>query len=239
MSRRGLAAAGDREGMPFMHRVYDNFALDAWLARPHLSRMELYFSPLACSLATRIALYESGRPASFVEVDPKTKRTMAGADYLAVYPLGLVPALRTDAGELLTENAAILQFVGPVPENDRTHVQQWLCFVGTELHKGVFAPIFDKKAGDEVKAYALSKVKSRLDWVAAHLEGREFLASEFSVADAYLFTVLNWTLAIPQIDLAKWPALDRYVSRLRKRPSIAKAFEEELPLYRAEQARSS
>jgi glutathione S-transferase len=199
--------------------------------------MELYFSPFACSLATRIALYESGRSAQFVEVDGKTKRTLDGRDYLAIYPLGLVPTLRTETGELLTENAAILQFVGPVPEAERTHVQQWLCFIGTELHKGVFNPIFDKKAGDEVKAYALSKVKSRLDWVAAHLEGREFLAGEFSVADAYLFTILNWTLAVPQIDLAKWPALERYVARLRKRPSIARAFEDELPLYRAEQAR--
>jgi glutathione S-transferase len=200
--------------------------------------MELYFSPLACSLATRIALYESGKSASFVEVDGKTKRTLEdGADYLAVYPLGLVPVLRTDAGELLTENAAILQYVGPTPERNRERLQQWLCFVGTELHKGVFAPVFDKKAGDEVKAWALSKVKSRLDWVASHLEGREFLLDEFSVADAYLFTVLNWTLAVPQIDLKKWPSLDAYVARLRKRPSIAKAFEEELPLYRAEQAR--
>jgi glutathione S-transferase len=200
--------------------------------------MELYFSPLACSLATRIALYESGRSATFVEVDGKTKRTLRdGADYLAVYPLGLVPVLRTDAGELLTENAAILQYVGPVPDEHRPRIQQWLCFVGTELHKGVFAAVFDTQAGDDVKTWALSKVKSRLDWVAAHLEGREFLTDEFSVADAYLFTVLNWTLAVPQIDLTKWPALDRYVARLRKRPSIAKAFEEELPLYRAEQAR--
>ena len=202
--------------------------------------MELYFSPLACSLATRIALYESGKPAKFVEVDPKTKRTLEdGADYLAVYPLGLVPVLRTDAGDLLTENAAILQYVGPAPNENRERLHQWLCFVGTELHKGVFAPVFDKKASPEVKAWALSKVGSRLDWLASHLEGREFLLDEFSVADAYLFTVLNWTLAVPQIDLKKWPALDAYVSRLRKRPSIARAFEEELPLYRAEQARTT
>ena len=220
-----------------MHRVYDIFALDAYRSRAHLSPMDIYFSPLACSLATRIALYESGTAARFIEVDPKTKRTLDGDDYLAVYPLGLVPALRTNDGDLLTENAAILQYVGPVAANESARLQQWLCFIGTELHKGVFVPLLDKKAGDEVKAYALAKAKSRLDWVASHLESREFLLDRFSVADAYLFAVLNWTLAVKQIELAKWPALDRYVTRLRARPSIAKAFAEELPLYRAEQAR--
>jgi glutathione S-transferase len=186
-------------------------------------------------MATRIALYEAGKTASFIEVDPK-KRTKDGADYLAIYPLGLVPVLRTDSGELLTENAAILQHVGDVTESERTRVQQWLCFVGTELHKGVFAPVFDKKASDEVKSWALSKAKSRFDWIARHLEDREFLLDRFTVADAYLYTVLNWTLAVPALKLTAWPALDRYVSRLRKRPSIAKAFAEELPLYQAEQS---
>jgi len=110
--------------------------------------MDLYFSPLACSLATRVALYEAGAEANFLEVDPKTKVVRKdGSDFHKVNPLGLVPALRTDDGAVLTENAAILQYVadqfpkagiaaGPGMERSRLH--QWLCFLGTELHKGLF-----------------------------------------------------------------------------------------------------
>src|SRR5258706_6312096 len=118
--------------------------------------MDLYFSPLACSLATRIALYEAGAEANYLEVDPKTKVVQNdGADFFEVNPLGLVPTLRTDDGLVLTENAAVLQYVadrfpqagiatGPGMERSRLH--QWLCFIGTELHKGLFVPMLDKKA---------------------------------------------------------------------------------------------
>ena len=117
--------------------------------------MDLYFSPLACSLATRIALYEAGAEAGFIEVDPKTKHIVDdGADYLKVYPLGMVPAIRLDDGALLTENAAILQYVAerfpgahlaPASGIERARLQQWLCFIGTELHKGIFMPLLDSK----------------------------------------------------------------------------------------------
>ncbi len=209
--------------------------------------MDLYFSPLACSMATRIALYEAGAAANYLEVDPKTKRVQHdGSDFLAVNPLGLVPTLRTDDGVILTENAAILQYVadrlpnaGIAARNDseRARLQQWLCFIGTELHKALFVPLLDRKAPAEMKAYTLEKGLSRLDYLNAYLEGREFLLDHFSVADAYLVTVINWTMATPPIELVKWPAVKAYYERLRARPSVAKAITEEFELYKAELAR--
>jgi len=202
--------------------------------------MQLYFSPLACSMATRIALYEAGAGATFVEVDPATKRTSGGDDFRSVNPLGLVPTIRTDDGDVITENAAILQYVAahfpdaalvPGDALGRARVQQWLCFIGTELHKAVFAPLLDAHAPEAVKAYALAKVTARFDLLEAHLAGRDFLADRFSVADAYLVTVLNWTGVTP-IDLKRWPALAAYAARLRARPSIARAIAEELGLYK-------
>jgi glutathione S-transferase len=208
--------------------------------------MDLYFSPLACSLATRIALYEAGAEAGFIEVDPKTKRIVDdGSDYLKVYPLGMVPAIRLDDGALLTENAAILQYIAerfpeanlaPRSGIERARLQQWLCFVGTELHKGLFIPLFDKKAPEGTVANTLAKGESRLAWLNDHLTGREFLLDQFSVADAYLYTVLNWSMATP-VKFDRFPAIQDYFTRMQKRPSIAKAFREELALYKAEMSR--
>src|SRR5690242_8185074 len=125
--------------------------------------MDLYFSPMACSPATRIALYEAGAEANFLEVDPKMKTVLRdGSDFRAVNPLGLVPTLRTVEGEVLTGNAAILQYVADrFPETnlgtalgmDRSRLHQWLCFIGTELHKGLFIPILDKTAPEEMKTH--------------------------------------------------------------------------------------
>jgi len=208
--------------------------------------MDLYFSPLACSLATRISLYEAGADAGFIEVDPKTKRIMHdGSDYREVYPLGMVPAIRMDDGAVLTENAAILQYVAerfpdanlaPKSGIERARLQQWLCFIGTELHKGLFIPLFDKKAPEGTAANTLAKGESRLDYLNDYLTGREFLLDQFTVADAYLYTVLNWSMATP-VKFDPYPAIQTYYTRLQKRPSIAKAFREELALYKAELAR--
>ena len=116
--------------------------------------MDLYFAPLACSMATRIALYEAGADAHYIQRD-RNKRLPDGSDFCQVSPLGMVPTLRTDDGELLTENAAILQYVadrfpeaklGTGPGMDRSRLHQWLCFIGTELHKGLFIPILDRTA---------------------------------------------------------------------------------------------
>jgi glutathione S-transferase len=209
--------------------------------------MDLYFSPLACSMATRVALYEAGAEANYLEVDSPTKTVLKdGSDFRAVNPIGLVPTLRTDEGVVLTENAAILQYVadrfpqsglGTGPGIDRTRLHQWLCFIGTELHKGLFIPVLDRKAPQETKAYALEKNLSRLDYLDDYLKGRDFLLDHFTVADAYLVTVINWTMATPPIELAKWPNLKAYYERLRTRPTIARAITEEFELYKAEQAR--
>jgi len=209
--------------------------------------MDLYFSPLACSLATRIALYEAGAEANYFEVDGKTKIVQNdGSDFRQINPLGLVPTLRTDDGLVLTENAAILQYVADrFPKagisasdgTERSRLHQWLCFIGTELHKGLFVPVLDKKAPPEVKSYILGKGLSRLDFLENYLKGREFLLDHFSVADAYLVTVINWTMATPPIELAKWPAVKAYYERLRARPSIAKAIAQEFEMCKAEQAR--
>jgi glutathione S-transferase len=207
--------------------------------------MDLYFSPLACSLASRIALYEAGADARFIEVDPKSKRTPDGADYREIYPVGLVPLLRLDDGSLLRENAAILQYIAarypqaelvPADAAERARVQQWLSFIGTELHKGLFIPLFDQKAPEGTRPHVLKKQESRLKYLNDYLSGRDFLLDRFTVADAYLYTVLNWTTAT-SVDLTTFPAIQQYHRRLQKRPSVAKAFQEELALYKAELAR--
>lgn len=203
--------------------------------------MQLYFSPLSCSASTRICFYEAGTEATFIEVDPKTKRTLDGNNYLEVNPLGLVPTLRTDDGDLLTENAAILQYLAetlpqaglaPTDSRGRVRLRQWLSFIGTELHKTTFAPLLDASANEGAKSYALEKGAGRLTHLEKHLTGREFLLDRFSVADAYLVTVLNWHVATP-IDLSKWPAVLAYFKRLQDRPSVTRAFLEERKLYGA------
>jgi glutathione S-transferase len=196
--------------------------------------MQLYFSPFACSMATRIALYEAGAKATYINVDPKTKQTADGGDFLAINPLGLVPVLRTDDGDMLTENAAILQYVADRDGIARARLHQWLSFVGTELHKALFIPLFDSKLPSDVRAAVLETGRTRLDYLAKHLEGRDYLLDRYSVADAYLFTVLNWT-RVTGIDLAQWPAIKNYVRRLNKRPSIAAAMAEEGARYAEEQ----
>jgi glutathione S-transferase len=207
--------------------------------------MKLYFSPLACTLASRIALYEAGQHVTFVEVDGKTKRTSTNEDFCAIHPLGLVPALQLPDGDILSENAAVLQQLArmfpearlaPTEPKALAKLQQYLCFIGTELHKALYLPLLDKQAPEGAKQYALGKVASRLTWLNSVLLNREFLLEEFSVADCYLFAVLNWSMVAP-VELAPYPAITAFMARLRERPSVAKAFAEELELYRQELAR--
>ena len=208
--------------------------------------MELYFAPLACSLATRIALYESGQTAVFHQVDTKSHRLEDGSDFYAVNPMGQVPTLVTDSGALLTENPAVLQYVadrkpetGLAPAGEeRYRLQQWLNFITTELHKVVFIPQLDSKAPEGAKAYAKEKMGPRMAHLERALKGRDFLLDRFTVADAYLFTVLNWAVHL-KFDLADWPLVAAYYKRIRERPNVARAFGEELALFRAEQARKA
>ena len=211
--------------------------------------MDLFFSPLACSMSGRIAFAEAGAIVNFFEVDPHTKRLLAtGEDYRAVNPLGYVPALRLDDGTVLTENPAILQYVADSfpeaklapPEPDRlgrAKLRQWLSFIGSELHIGLMTPLLGRETPPEVKAWVVKKYLSRFAYLDGKLAGREFLLENFSVADGYLATVLNWTQATPEIDLASYPNVKAYLDRLRARPSVGAALATEVPLFRAEMAR--
>jgi glutathione S-transferase len=111
-----------------------------------------------------------------------------------------------------------------------------LCFIGTELHKGLFLPLLDKKAPEGVRTYAIEKYSAGLDMLQEYLRGREYLLERFSVADAYLVTVLSWSIVTP-VNLKNWPVVAEYLSRMQKRPSIARALAKEGPLYMKEQER--
>lgn len=211
--------------------------------------MQLYFGPLACSMATRIAFYEAGADAvgeaTFTYVDTRTRRTADGEDYLAINPLGQVPALRLDDGQLVFENQAILQYVAdrfpaaglaPPPGRERTRLQQWLSFIATELHKSVYIPLLVRDAPEGAREYARKLAPARFAALDRHLAGREYVLDKFSVADAYLTTVLNWSHAAG-IDLAQWPVVSAYYQRMLKRPSVAKAVAEEFALYQEQEAR--
>jgi glutathione S-transferase len=198
-------------------------------------------------MATRIALYEAGADARFLQVDLKAKRTADGSDFLAVNPMGQVPVLRTNAGELLRENPVVLQYtadqypaagLAPDAGMPRYRLQQWLSFIGTELHKQVFVPLLDTNSPDGAKLLARDKAELRLAYLAAHLDGRGYLLDRFTVADAYLVTVLNWAKFVA-VDLSVRPVVQAYVDRLLARPSVARALAEELALHQQEQERRS
>jgi glutathione S-transferase len=197
-------------------------------------------------MATRIAVIEAGLAVTFVEVDPQKKQVLKGGqDYFQVHPLGLVPALRTDDGQLITENVAILQYVAeragaplaPRDAAERTRLLQWLSFISTELHTRVFSMFFDRSVPEPSRSYALERVGARLAVLESHLGERELLLERFSVADAYLITVLNWIQVTP-IDLGPYPALQRYLQRGLKRPSVKASIEIELPRYLEERRRA-
>lgn len=205
--------------------------------------MELYFSPLACSLASRITVYEAGAEGqvALTKVDTKTQKTADGADYRAINPKGMVPALRTAGGDILTENAAILPFIAdqfpaanlaPASGLERSRLAQWLSFIGSELHKTVFTPLLSPKANDGAKTYAREAAPARLAYLDAHLAGRDYLLDRFSVADAYLTAVLNWAQFVG-VDLKTWPNLAAYYARVTSRPHVARAMKEEMGLFQA------
>jgi glutathione S-transferase len=223
--------------------IYVLYSKKSHEATAEESIVNLFFSPLACSLATRISLYEAEADAEYTRVDTRAKRVADGSDFYEVNPMGQVPVLRTDDGMLLTENSAVLQYVAgrypsarlaPPDGPDRSRLQQWLSFIGTELHKALFVPLLDPKAPEAVKAYARDKAPLRLGILQEHLAAHEFLLDGFTVADAYLVAVLNWA-AVTQVDLSQWPAVRDYHERLLKRPSVSKAFAEEFAMYQAQQ----
>ena len=198
--------------------------------------MKLYLKPGACSLSPHIALEESGLPYETESVDLKTKVTASGADFWKSNPKGYVPALLLDSGELLTEGAAIVQYIADqasgkklAPANgtiERYRLQSWLNFIGTEIHKSC-TPFFNPASGDDWKKIATANLERRLAYVNEQLEGKPYLMGEdFSVADGYLFTVLGW-MKFLKIDLAKWPNLAAFVDRVAARPAVKAALKAE------------
>lgn len=198
--------------------------------------MKLYLTPGACSLSPHIVLREAGLPFETEIVDLKAKTTKSGADFRAVNPKGQVPTLQIDGGDILTEGAAIVQYLADkkpearlAPANgtlERYHLQEWLNYIAAEVHKG-FSPLFNPKASDDWKQIVKDNLAAKFEHIAKKLEGREYLMGGFTVADAYLYTILTWAKPVAGIDLAKWPALKAYFDRVAARPAVRAAHEAE------------
>ncbi|OWY41111.1 glutathione transferase GstA [Xenophilus sp. AP218F] len=199
--------------------------------------MKLYFSPGACSLASHIALHASGLPFSVEKVNLRVQphQTESGADFSAINPKGYVPALQLDNGELLTEGAAILQYIADqaagkalAPANGtlaRYRLQEWLNYIATEVHKN-FSPLF-YPGSDEAKQQAWDKLTARFALLERTLAQSPYLlGAQFSVADAYLFTCLSWSRYV-QRSLADFPALIDYQKRVAALPAAQAALKAE------------
>lgn len=203
--------------------------------------MKLYFRPFACSLAARIAIEEAGLDAEFVAVGDD-QMLPDGRHFSAISPMGYVPAIETVGGFTLTEGPAVLTYIAELaPEGSLSftgfsdahyRMMAWLNFTATELHKSVFVPLLGKQYGEAEKAGARARVAKPFAVLARHLEGRDFLDERFTVADAYLLSVLNWC-EFTQVPIADWPVLLAYRTRLRQRPSVARAMAAEMPLLKA------
>jgi len=190
--------------------------------------MKLYFSPGACSLSPHIVLNELGVPFQSETVDLKDKKTKSGADFRQINPKGQVPALEMDDGKVLTEGAAIVQYLAdrkpeaklapPAGSIERYRLQEWLNYIAAEIHKGM-GPMFNPKASDEWKAVVRENLSARFDFLSSALKGKDYLMGGFSVADAYLYTILSWT-GYASMDLAKWPVLKAYFDRVGARPAV-------------------
>jgi len=198
--------------------------------------MKLYFAPGACSLSPHIVLRESGTQFDTEQVNNQEKKTKSGTDYWTINPKGQVPVLELDNGERLTEGPVIVQYIAdrkpeaglvpPAGTTERYRVQEWLNFITSELHK-TFGPIFRPTTPDAYKAISKENLGKRFDWLNKEMAGKQYLMGDkFTVADAYLFTVLRWTSRI-EIDLGKWPNLKAYVDRVAARPKVQEALKAE------------
>ena len=192
--------------------------------------MKLYFSPGACSLASHIVLRELGIPFELVKVDTGAKKTANGDDYLAINPKGYVPAVQLDNGQVLTEGAAILQYLGELKPGllpthgpmDKFRETEWLVFISSELHKS-FSPLFNKDLSDDAKKIFIKKLEQRFAYLDKHFAHHEYLmGKQFTVADAYAFTILNWSNYL-KVDLGPYPNLAAYVKRVGERPKVKEA----------------
>jgi glutathione S-transferase len=198
--------------------------------------MKLYYSPGACSLSPHIALLEAGMPYDLVKVDLKAKKLENGDDYLKVNPKGQVPALDTGNGEVMTEGPVIVQMIADkavaknlAPANgssERYKLQEWLNFITAELHKN-FGPMFSPVLSDDAKAFFKDRVMAKFKYVDGALAGHDYLmGKQFTVADGYLFTMLNWADRM-KFDLNAMPNLLAYKARVAARPKVQEALTKE------------
>lgn len=188
----------------------------------------LYYSPGACSQAPHILLHEIGLEHDAKRVDLKTKTLEDGSDYLKVNSKGSVPALRLDSGEVLTENAVVLQYIGdratwpevlpPLGNFRRYRVLELVNFITTELHKS-FAPLFSDAAGEETKSFFREHIAKKLDWIDERLgTGPYLMGDDLTLPDPYLFVICRWTDSV--IGLDKWPNLRAFRDRMLQRDSV-------------------
>lgn len=198
--------------------------------------MRLYYSPGACSLSPHIVLREAGFTPTLVRVDLRNKKTETGEDYFAVNPNGYVPALELDDGSVLTEGPAIVQYLADqVPDKqlapangtlERYCLQSLLNFITSELHKSL-GTFFNPAAPADWKEAVQGLLAKRFDYVESLLTKHDFVFStQFTVADAYLFTILNWTRVL-HIDITTWPHLAAYLDRIAQRPAVQQAMQAE------------
>lgn len=196
-------------------------------ARDAMSGLTLYYAPGACSQAPHIVLHETGLAHSSVPVDLRAKTTADGGDYLAINPKGAVPALALDNGEVLTENAVILQYIGDraalgdmlpgLGDFRRYRVLEWVNFITTELHKS-FGPLFRPDASDDVKSFAKALVSDKLDYVEREFKGPYLMGKDITLPDAYLFVITGWTEKFLGLD--RWPRLAEFRETMKQRPSV-------------------
>ncbi|MCO4861991.1 glutathione transferase GstA [Cupriavidus sp. WGlv3] len=199
--------------------------------------MKLYYAPGACSLAPHIILIETGLPFSTERVDLRAEphKTESGTDYKTINAKGYVPTLELEKGDRLTEAAVVVQYIADqAPEKglapacntlERYRLQEWLNFISSELHKG-FGPFWKPGTPQEQKEATWARLSQRFDWLAPQLADKDYLMGEFSVADAYLFTILRWPEHF-KLSLERWPALQEYRQRVGERPAVKKALEDE------------
>ena len=198
--------------------------------------MKLYYSPGACSLSPHIALHEAGLAFEPVLASTKTHKLQDGTDYYGINPLGYVPMLELDDGTRLREGPAIVQYIADLAPTknlapaagtlQRYRLQEWLTFIGTEMHKG-YSPLFNPNMPEEAKAIFKDKLKSRYQWLDGQLADKQYLmGDQFSVADGYLFTVTNWAKPTG-VDISDFAKLQAWHARVAARPAVQEAMKAE------------
>jgi glutathione S-transferase len=198
--------------------------------------MKLYYSPGACSLSPHIVLHETGLPHVVVLASTKTHKLVDGTDYYTINPKGYVPLLELDDGQRLSEGPAIVQYLADqAPESGlapaagtfpRYRLIEWLNFISTELHKS-YSPLFNPAIPEEAKAVYRDKIVGRYKYIDEQLEGRDYvMGDQFTVADAYLFTVTNWASRVG-VDLSGFARVQAFQARVANRPAVQAAMKAE------------